>query len=83
MRGKGSVRRGARLALMAAVTVLGVVLLAGCGGSKTSLGSAAQQLMQEYPWLGPLGLNLVESLLAQYGSNIIGLLVAAAAALLG
>lgn len=75
------VRRGTRFVLAAVAAALGVLLIAGCG-SKTGA-NAAQQLLQEFPWLGPLGLSFIESLLVQYGSNLAALLAAAAAALLG
>jgi hypothetical protein len=82
MRIKGAGRRGARFVLIAVAGLLGVLLMAGCG-SKGSLSTVAHQLLQEFPWLGPLGLYFIENLLAQYGSDLAGLLAAAAAALVG
>jgi hypothetical protein len=81
MRIKRMVRRGARFVLTAVAAVLGVLMIAGCGSS-SSLATGAHQLLQEFPWLGPLGLSFIEGLLMQYGSDLAGLLAAAAAALL-
>ena len=77
--------RNSRMRYVIAVAgafVLGALLITGCGSGSSSAGQAGH-LMQEYPWLAPLGLSFVQSLIAQYGSNLIGLLIAAAAALLG
>lgn len=63
------------------VTILGALLLAGCGpGTSTT---SAQQLVQQNPWLAPLGISFIENLLQQYGSDLVGLLAAAAAVLFG
>jgi hypothetical protein len=64
---------------MAGAAVLGGLLLTGCGSGS----SAAGHIMQEYPWLAPLGLSFIQGLLAEYGSNLVALLIAAAAALVG
>jgi hypothetical protein len=66
---------------VAGAAILGALLMTGCASGSGA--DRAGQIMQEYPWLAPLGLSFIESLLAQYGSNLIGLLIAAAAALLG
>jgi hypothetical protein len=76
----GAMRRRTRFLFIATAAVLGAFLLTGCGsaGSGTNV---AQHLLQLFPWLGSLGLAFIQGLLAQYGSNIPALLVAAAAAL--
>jgi hypothetical protein len=79
---KRAIRRGTRLLLTAAAAAIVVLLVTGCG-SGNSPATAAHQLLQEFPWLGPLGLSFIENLLIQYGSNLAALLAAAAAALLG
>jgi hypothetical protein len=81
---KGKSRRGCRRYVFAVTgaAILSVLLVAGCGSS-TSNTSSAGHLMQQYPWLAPLGLSFIQGLLEQYGTNLVGLLIAAAAALLG
>jgi hypothetical protein len=77
-------RRAAFILSVMAAAVIGTLLVAGCGpGSSDTAANEAGRLLQEYPWLGPLGLPYVESLLAQYGSNLLDLLAAALAALAG
>jgi hypothetical protein len=79
---KRAARRRLRyvLAVLGAV-ILGVLLLAGCGpGSSTP---SAQQLVQQNPWLAPLGISFIQGLLQQYGSDLVALLAAAATALFG
>jgi hypothetical protein len=61
--------------------IAGALLISGCDPAGSGA-SGARNLVQEYPWLAPLGLAFVEGLLRQFGSDLAGLLVAAAAALL-
>ena len=77
---KGTMRRRARLLFIATAAVLGALLITGCGPA-TSGTSGTQQLIQQFPWLASLGASFIQGLLAQFGSNLIALLAAAAAAL--
>ena len=77
---KGTMRRRARLLFIATAAVLGALVITGCGPA-TSGTSGAQQLIQQFPWLSALGASFIQGLLAQFGSNLIALLAAAAAAL--
>ena len=45
--------------------------------------TACHRLASLYPWLGDLALSELEDLIQQYGPDLLGLLVAAAAALAG
>jgi hypothetical protein len=76
----GRLRAGYLLAVLGAV-ILGVLLLAGCGPGTS--GTSAQQLVQQNPWLAPLGISFIQGLIEQYGSDLVALLAAAAAALFG
>ena len=76
---KRSLQRKARIVL-AALAIAGVLLITGCGPGGSGSGGA-QQLEQEFPWLAPLGLSVISGLIQQYGSDLVGLLLAAAAAL--
>jgi hypothetical protein len=69
-----------RFMLTAALTVIGVLAVTGCTNSGNG---GAAQLLKQFPWLASLGLSFVSGLLEQYGSDLAGLLVAAAAALVG
>jgi hypothetical protein len=71
-------RRRLRTVLVVAAAILGTMLIAGCGPGNAV---QAQQLQQQYPWLAGLGLPFLEWLIQTYGSDILGLLTAAAAAL--
>ena len=73
-------RRRARLLFIVTAAVLGALLVTGCGPA-TSGTSGAQQLIQQFPWLSALGASFIQGLLAQFGSNLVALLAAAAAAL--
>jgi len=73
-------RRRARLLFIVTAAVLGALLVTGCGPA-TSGNSGAQQLIQQFPWLSALGASFIQGLLAQFGSNLVALLAAAAAAL--
>jgi hypothetical protein len=75
-------RRAALMLSVVAAGVLGMLLITGCGpDTSQGLANDAQHLLQEYPWLAALGLQSIESLLEQYGSNLVALLAAALAAL--
>jgi hypothetical protein len=65
--------------LVAVAAILGALLIAGCGPAANS--ASAQQLLQQYPWLASLGLPFIEWLIQTYGSDLLALLAAAAAAL--
>jgi hypothetical protein len=66
-----------RFTLTVFTSILSLLLITGCGPS------GAEQLIKEYPWLGSLGLAFINGLLQQFGTDLPGLLVAAAAALVG
>ncbi len=68
-----------RAVFVVAAAILGALLIAGCGPAANS--ASAQQLQQQYPWLASLGLPFLEWLIQTYGSDILALLAAAAAAL--
>jgi anaerobic C4-dicarboxylate transporter len=77
-------RRPPRAVAILAVVVaaiLGVLLVTGCSSGSGGLVNEANKLMQEYPWLDQLGLSFIESLVLQYGTNILAVLAAALAAL--
>jgi hypothetical protein len=75
--------RGRNVLVVLGAIVLGI-LVTGCSpGGGGSAASEASHLMSQYSWLIPLGLPFVRDLVAQFGSNIIELLGAAAAALAG
>jgi hypothetical protein len=74
--------RRAHYVIAVGATILGALLITGCG-SGTSDANRAGQLIQQYPWLAQLGLSFIQVLLMQYGSNLVALLIAAAAALVG
>jgi hypothetical protein len=78
--GKWTVRRSTRFLFLVTAAVLGALLIAGCGPA-TSGTNGVQQLIQQFPWLSSLGLSFLQGLLAQFGSNLVDLLAAAAAAL--
>jgi hypothetical protein len=79
---KRTTLRRMRFLLIATAAVLGALLITGCGpGNGTSATSGAQQLIQQFPWLSALGLSFIQGLLQQFGSNLVALLAAAAAAL--
>jgi hypothetical protein len=82
---KRMIRRRAALVLSAvAAAVIGMLLITGCGpGTSQALANDVGRLVQEYPWLASLGAPYIESLIEQYGSNLLGLLAAALAALAG
>jgi hypothetical protein len=69
-----------RLAVLVAA-ILGMLLLAGCGPGGS--GTSAQQLVQQNPWLAPLGISVIQGLLQQYGSDLLAFFAAAVAALFG
>lgn len=71
-------RRRVRYVLAVLGATILAVLLAGCGP-----GMSAQQLVQQNPWLASLGISFIQGLLQQYGSDLAGLLAAAAAVLFG
>jgi len=77
---KKGLQRRARIILVALAAIAGVLLIVGCGPAGSG-SSGAQQLEQEFPWLAPLGLSFISGLIQQYGSDLVGLLLAAAAAL--
>ena len=77
---KGAMRWRARFLFIVTAAVLGALLITGCGPT-TSVTSGAQQLLQQFPWLSSLGLSFIQELLEQFGSNLVALLAAAAAAL--
>jgi hypothetical protein len=74
-------RRIPSMLLAVGAAILGVLLITGCGSGTSGTGGAGQ-LVEQYPWLAPLGLSFIQGLLQQYGSDLVGLLIAAAAALL-
>jgi hypothetical protein len=71
-------RRGLSTVLMIVAAIVGMTLVTGCGSAGNS--SEAQHLEQLYPWLSALGLPFLEWLIKMYGSDILGLLAAAAVA---
>jgi hypothetical protein len=80
---KGTIRGRARYVFaMTVAAILGVLTIAGCG-SGSSLSTAARQLIHEHPWLAPLSLAFLEGLMRTFGSDLPGLLAAAATALAG
>lgn len=77
---KRALRGRAGIALTIAAAIIGLLLITGCGPASSG-SSGAQQLEQEFPWLAPLGLSFISGLIQQYGSDLVALLIAAAAAL--
>lgn len=75
-----ALQRRARIVLTVAAAIIGLLLITGCGPGASG-SSGAQQLEQEFPWLAPLGLSFISGLIQQYGSDLVALLIAAAAAL--
>jgi hypothetical protein len=73
-------RRRTRFLFIVTAAVLGVVLITGCGPAASGT-SGVQQLIQQFPWLSALGISFLQGLLEQFGTNLLGLLAAAAAAL--
>jgi outer membrane murein-binding lipoprotein Lpp len=73
----GSGRMGKLSLLAIAAAVLGVFLLTGCTPKGSDPG--VQQLTQQFPWLASLGSAVIQFLIQQFGSNLNGLLAAAAA----
>jgi hypothetical protein len=76
----GIMRRRAHLLFVVAAAVLGTLFITGCGPSGSG-NNGAQQLIQDFPWLSALGSSFIQNLLDQFGSNLVALLAAAAAAL--
>jgi hypothetical protein len=74
-------RRVYYIVATAGAAILSALLITGCGAG-TSGSGGAERLIKEFSWLAPLGVSFVQALLAQYGTNLLGLLMAAAAALL-
>lgn len=78
---KSGKRRLTRFLFTVTAAIIGTLLITGCGPAASGT-SGAQQLIQQFPWLASLGLSFVQGLLAQYGTDLVALLAAAAAALL-